>query len=194
MTKRYNHKAIEKKWQNFWEKKRYFAAKDFSDQKKQYVLFEFPYPSGAGLHVGHLRPYVGADVVARFQRMRGYNVLFPIGWDAFGLPTENYAIKNKIHPRVATDRNIKTFRKQMRQVGFQHSGTGTGRGHDVIVAAERIQDAGRQVSGGRAIPGIIRRLAATGLRPGHLDLAAGAFQEKAGRRIPVIELVRLVKP
>ena len=115
--KKYNHKAIEKKWQRYWQDNGFYAAKDFGEKKKFYVLFEFPYPSGSGLHVGHLRPYVGTDVIARWQRMEGKNVLYPIGWDAFGLPTENFAIKNKIHPRLATDRNIKNFRKQFRMIG-----------------------------------------------------------------------------
>ena len=106
---KYNPEKIEKKWQKIWEEQKLGAAEDFSAKPKYYVLFEFPYPSGAGLHVGHVRPYVGTDVIARFRRMQGYNVLFPIGWDAFGLPTENYAIKHKIHPRVATDQNIKNF-------------------------------------------------------------------------------------
>ncbi|MDO8600941.1 MAG: leucine--tRNA ligase, partial [bacterium] len=105
-------------WQEIWATKKLGAAGDFSAKQKYYVLFEFPYPSGAGLHVGHVRPYVGTDVIARFRRMQGYNVLYPIGWDAFGLPTENFAIKHKIHPRVATDRNIKNFKKQMKAVGI----------------------------------------------------------------------------
>ncbi|HLC45114.1 MAG TPA: class I tRNA ligase family protein, partial [Patescibacteria group bacterium] len=116
--KRYNHRQVEKKWQKFWAAKKFFSARDFDARKKQYVLFEFPYPSGAGLHVGHLRPYVATDILARWKRMEGANVLYPIGWDAFGLPTENYAIKNKIHPRIATDRNIKTFRRQLKATGL----------------------------------------------------------------------------
>ncbi|MFH1404695.1 MAG: leucine--tRNA ligase [Patescibacteria group bacterium] len=114
----YDHKAIEQKWQKKWEKSDYGKAEDFSDKPKKYILFEFPYPSGAGLHVGHVRPYVGTDVYVRYQRLLGYNVLYPIGWDAFGLPTENFAIKNKIHPREATDQNIKTFKKQYKSIGI----------------------------------------------------------------------------
>ena len=109
---------IENKWQKFWEEQGFFAAKESSGKDKYYLLFEFPYPSGAGLHVGHPRPYVGTDVLARQARMLGKNVLFPMGWDAFGLPTENYAIKNKIHPRVATDQNIKTFKRQIKSIGI----------------------------------------------------------------------------
>jgi leucyl-tRNA synthetase len=115
---KYNPSKIEKKWQKIWKEQKLGAAEDFLAKKKYYCLFEFPYPSGAGLHVGHARTFVGTDVVARFRRMQGYNVLYPIGWDAFGLPTENFAIKNKIHPRVATDQNIKNFKKQMRALGI----------------------------------------------------------------------------
>ena len=96
--KSYDHKAIERKWQGIWEQEGAFHASDDKSQPKFYALIEFPYPSGQGLHVGHPRPYTALDIVARKRRMQGYNVLFPIGWDAFGLPTENYAIKNKIHP------------------------------------------------------------------------------------------------
>lgn len=113
----YDHQEIEKKWQEYWSKHP-FVADDFSDKEKFYLLFEFPYPSGDGLHVGHLRSYTALDVVARKLRMQGKNVLFPIGWDAYGLPTENYALKTGIHPRVATDQNIATFRKQMHSIGL----------------------------------------------------------------------------
>jgi len=116
--KRYNHKLIEKKWQKFWEQNGFYVAKDFDQKKKFYTLVEFPYPSGDGLHVGHVRSYSALDVIARYHRMLGKNVLYPIGWDAFGLPTENYAIKNKIHPRVATDKNVKNFRKQLKALGL----------------------------------------------------------------------------
>jgi len=115
--KKYNFKAIEKKWQKFWEQNKSFAAQD-SGKDKFYALVEFPYPSGDGLHVGHVRSYTAIDTVARYQRMLGKNVLYPIGWDAFGLPTENFAIKNKIHPRVATDRNVKNFKRQMKSLGL----------------------------------------------------------------------------
>src|SRR3989344_3888432 len=97
----YDPKKIEKKWQTKWEQSGIYQAKD-SGKNKWYSLFEFPYPSGDGLHVGHLRPYIGMDVISRKRRMQGYNVLFPIGWDAFGLPTENYAIKTGIHPEKVT--------------------------------------------------------------------------------------------
>ncbi len=113
----YPHSEIEKKWQERWQKA-LMAGDDFSDREKFYLLFEFPYPSGDGLHVGHLRSYTALDVIARKLRMQGKNVLFPIGWDAFGLPTENYALKTGIHPRVATDKNIETFRRQMQSIGL----------------------------------------------------------------------------
>ncbi len=117
---KYDHKAIEQKWQKEWEDKKTFAAEDFSDKEKFYTLVEFPYPSGAGLHVGHVRSYAALDAVSRKKRMDGYNVLYPIGWDAFGLPTENYAIKNKIHPaKVAAD-NIATFKRQLQSIGISY--------------------------------------------------------------------------
>lgn len=118
MSERYQPNEIEQKWQKRWEEENADRAEDFSKQPKAYVLFEFPYPSGDGLHVGHARPYSAMDAVARTMRLQGKNVLFPIGWDAFGLPTENYAIKNRIHPRTATDRNIATFRRQMKELGL----------------------------------------------------------------------------
>ena len=96
---KYNHKTTEQKWQKIWEEKGVFHAEENSDKEKFYALIEFPYPSGQGLHVGHPRPYTALDTVARKRRLQGYNVLYPIGWDAFGLPTENYAIKNHIHPK-----------------------------------------------------------------------------------------------
>ncbi|MEK7068126.1 MAG: class I tRNA ligase family protein, partial [Patescibacteria group bacterium] len=114
----YNHKKIEIKWQKFWEESGLYKAQDFSKKKKKYVLIEFPYPSGAGLHVGHVRSYTALDIMSRMLRLQGYNVLYPIGWDAFGLPTENYAIKHKIHPRTATEENIKTFRRQLKSLGL----------------------------------------------------------------------------
>ena len=114
----YDPKAIEKKWQDIWEKKGVFYASGDRSKPKYYALIEFPYPSGQGLHVGHPRPYTALDIVARKRRMQGYNVLFPIGWDAFGLPTENYAIKNKIHPRKVTEENIKKFKAQLKSLGF----------------------------------------------------------------------------
>lgn len=116
--KEYNPREIEKKWQDIWEEKRIFEASNDTTKKKFYALIEFPYPSGQGLHVGHPRPYTAMDIVARKRRLEGYNVLFPIGWDAFGLPTENYAIKNKIHPRIVTEQNIKRFKEQLKSIGF----------------------------------------------------------------------------
>ena len=104
---------MENKWLKFWEEHPdFFRAKDDSERPKKYVLVEFPYPSGSGLHIGHTFSFTGGDVYARFKRMQGYNVLFPMGWDAFGLPAENYAIKNKIHPREATEKNIETYKRQ----------------------------------------------------------------------------------
>lgn len=111
-------KEIDKKWQKVWEDEKCFEAKDFSDKKKFYGLIEFPYPSGAGLHVGHVRAFMGMEVQARMKRLQGQNVLFPIGFDAFGLPTENYAMKMGIHPRKVTDDNIATFTNQLKSVGF----------------------------------------------------------------------------
>ena len=115
---KYDHKLIEPKWQKIWEDKGVFEAKDDSDKKKFYALVEFPYPSGAGMHVGHIKAYSGLEVVSRKRRMEGYNVLFPIGFDAYGLPTENYAIKTHIHPRQVTDTNIERFTSQLKKVGF----------------------------------------------------------------------------
>ncbi len=115
---RYNYAEIEKKWQRKWEEANVFEAVTGSSKPKYYTLVEFPYPSGAGLHVGHPRGYTAMDIISRKRRMEGYNVLFPIGWDAFGLPTENYAIKTGIHPRIATDANIKHFREQLKALGF----------------------------------------------------------------------------
>ena len=116
--KDYRPQEIEPKWQKIWEEKGLFKAKDFSDKPKFYGLIEFPYPSGAGLHVGHIRAFTSMEVIARKRRLQGYNVLFPIGWDAFGLPTENYAMKTNQHPRIVTDRNIKTFVSQLKRVGY----------------------------------------------------------------------------
>ncbi|KKR43508.1 leucine--tRNA ligase [Candidatus Nomurabacteria bacterium RIFOXYB1_FULL_39_16] len=116
--KEYDHKKIEKKWQTIWEKNGIYHAKDFSQKPKYYSLVEFPYPSGAGLHIGHPRSYTGVDIISRKRRMEGFNVLYPIGWDAFGLPTENYAIKTGKDPRVVTKKNTDTFRKQLKSIGF----------------------------------------------------------------------------
>ena len=115
---KYDHKRIEKKWQDRWEEAGvYHASNDFT-KPKYYALVEFPYPSGQGLHVGHPRPYTALDIVARKRRMQGYNVLYPIGWDAFGLPTENYAIKNHVHPAEVTKKNIARFKQQIRSLGI----------------------------------------------------------------------------
>ena len=114
----YDYKRIEKKWQNVWDEKNAFAAKQDFTLPKYYALVEFPYPSGQGLHVGHPRPYTALDIVSRKKRMQGYNVLFPMGWDAFGLPTENYAIKNKIHPKVVTEKNVARFKSQLKALGL----------------------------------------------------------------------------
>lgn len=115
---KYNHKKIEKKWQKKWAKDKLYAAKNFSKKRKSYLLIEFPYPSGDGLHVGHPRPYIGMDIIARKRRAEGNNVLYPIGWDAFGLPTENYALKTGIHPREVTKKNTDTFRRQIKSLGL----------------------------------------------------------------------------
>ena len=118
MEKVYNPKEIERKWQKIWEEEKAFAASQDFTRPKYYALVEFPYPSGQGLHVGHPRPYTALDIVARKRRMEGYNVLYPMGWDAFGLPTENYAIKNHIHPRIVTKNNVKRFKEQLQTLGY----------------------------------------------------------------------------
>jgi len=114
----YPFKEIEKKWQNLWLEKQSFTAPDKSSKPKYYVLTEFPYPSAEGLHVGHPRSFTAMDIIARKRRMEGYNVLFPIGWDAFGLPAENYAIKHNVHPRESTGKNIANFKRQLKMLGF----------------------------------------------------------------------------
>ncbi len=116
--KAYDHLKIEKAWQNTWEKSKIYEAKSNSKKKKFYGLIEFPYPSGAGLHVGHVRSNTAMDIICRKRRMENYNVLYPIGWDAFGLPTENFAIKTGIHPKIVTKQNSDTFRKQLKMLGF----------------------------------------------------------------------------
>ena len=115
---KYNHQAIEPKWQKIWEEKGVFHASNDASKEKFYALIEFPYPSGQGLHVGHPRPYTALDTVARKKRLQGLNVLYPIGWDAFGLPTENYAIKNHVHPEIVTKNNIERFKKQIQSLGI----------------------------------------------------------------------------
>lgn len=116
--KNYDYKNIEKKWQDRWEKECCFHAENGSEKEPFYCLIEFPYPSGQGLHVGHPRSYTALDIIARKRRMQGYNVLYPIGWDAFGLPTENFAIKNKIHPKTVTEKNVANFTRQLKMLGF----------------------------------------------------------------------------
>ncbi len=118
MSSSYKHLEIEKKWQEIWEDKGVFHASDSHEKPKFYALVEFPYPSGQGLHVGHPRSYTAIDIIARKRRMQGFNVLYPMGWDAFGLPTENYAIKNNIHPAIVTKNNIKRFKKQLQSQGY----------------------------------------------------------------------------
>lgn len=117
---KYDHKAIEKKWQDRWSAEKAFESNDTSAKKKQYVLDMFPYPSGAGLHVGHVEGYTATDIYSRFKRMKGFEVIHPMGWDAFGLPAENYAIKTKVHPKITTEEAIKTFRSQMDSLGLSY--------------------------------------------------------------------------
>ena len=118
MAELYNHKVIEPKWQSIWDDEKAFAAPNDYSKPKFYALVEFPYPSGQGLHVGHPRPYTALDIVARKRRMQGYNVLYPMGWDAFGLPTENFAIKNNIHPKIVTKNNVARFKDQLHSLGY----------------------------------------------------------------------------
>jgi len=118
MNKEYSPKDIEKKWQDIWDREEAFKVGVDRTKPKYYALVEFPYPSGQGLHVGHPRPYTAMDIVSRKRRMQGYNVLFPMGWDAFGLPTENYAIKNKIHPKIVTRNNVEHFKNQLKALGY----------------------------------------------------------------------------
>ena len=122
---KYDFSAIEKKWQDKWDAEHIFEAQDNSEKPKFFGLVEFPYPSGAGMHVGHIKAYSGLEVVSRKKRMQGYNVLFPIGFDAFGLPTENSAIKFNTHPRILTDANIERFTNQLKRVGFSFDWTRT---------------------------------------------------------------------
>lgn len=118
MAEMYNHHTVEKKWQKIWDDEKAFQTKNDFSKPKFYALVEFPYPSGQGLHVGHPRPYTALDIVARKRRMQGYNVLYPMGWDAFGLPTENYAIKNQIHPKEVTRNNVARFKEQLHSLGY----------------------------------------------------------------------------
>ncbi|MEY8522597.1 leucine--tRNA ligase [Lachnospiraceae bacterium 38-10] len=118
MSEVYNHREVEQKWQKIWDDEQAFATSEDYSKPKYYALVEFPYPSGQGLHVGHPRPYTAMDIVSRKRRMQGYNVLFPMGWDAFGLPTENYAIANKIHPKIVTKNNVGRFKEQLHSLGY----------------------------------------------------------------------------
>ncbi len=118
MSEVYNHREVEQKWQRIWDDEQAFATSEDYSKPKYYALVEFPYPSGQGLHVGHPRPYTAMDIVSRKRRMQGYNVLFPMGWDAFGLPTENYAIANKIHPKIVTKNNVERFKEQLHSLGY----------------------------------------------------------------------------
>ena len=118
MAELYNHREVESKWQKVWDDEKAFKTSDDYSKPKYYALVEFPYPSGQGLHVGHPRPYTALDIVARKRRMQGYNVLYPMGWDAFGLPTENYAIQNHIHPRIVTENNVARFKGQLHALGY----------------------------------------------------------------------------
>jgi methionyl-tRNA synthetase len=120
---KYDFREIESKWQKRWEDEKVFEAVDFSEKPKFFSMVEFPYPSGAGMHVGHIKAYSGLEVVSRKRRMQGYNVLYPMGWDAFGAPAEQYAIKNHIHPKAAVKENIATFKKQMQTLGFSFDWT-----------------------------------------------------------------------
>jgi len=116
----YDHKTIEKKWQKIWQETDLYKTKEDSKNPKYYILDMFPYPSGVGLHVGHPKGYIATDILARMRLMQGYNVLHPMGFDAFGLPAENYAIQNKIHPRIATEKNVATYKKQLEILGFSY--------------------------------------------------------------------------
>ncbi|MCH9613675.1 MAG: Leucine--tRNA ligase [Chlamydiia bacterium] len=116
----YQHKEIEKKWQNFWDKRKLFAASEDQSKPKYYILDMFPYPSGAGLHVGHVTGYTATDILARYKRMKGFNVLHPMGWDSFGLPAEQYAVRTGTHPQITTEKNINTYREQLKSLGFSY--------------------------------------------------------------------------
>lgn len=120
MKKKYDHRSIEKKWQKYWLDNKIFKATSNSNKPKYYILDMFPYPSGAGLHVGHVTGYTGTDIMARYMRQKGYNVLHPMGWDSFGLPAEQYAIRTGTHPRITTKKNIDTYRKQLQSLGFSY--------------------------------------------------------------------------
>lgn len=120
LSSAYNHHAIESKWQQYWEKNKVFQAPRTPGSKKKYILDMFPYPSGAGLHVGHPEGYTATDILARYWRMVGYDVLHPMGWDAFGLPAEQHAISTGTHPATTTEVNIATFKRQLKSLGFSY--------------------------------------------------------------------------
>ncbi|MEG1980569.1 MAG: class I tRNA ligase family protein, partial [Victivallaceae bacterium] len=120
MASEYDFKSIEQKWQDYWDKHKTFKTPDVSEKPKYYVLDMFPYPSGAGLHVGHPEGYTATDIVCRYKRMRNFNVLHPMGWDAFGLPAEQYAIETGTHPSITTEKNINNFRRQIKALGFSY--------------------------------------------------------------------------
>ena len=120
MQQKYDHTAIEKKWQEKWEKEGTFVTTYDPSRPKYYVLDMFPYPSGSGLHVGHLVGYTATDIIARYKRMKGFSVLHPMGWDSFGLPAEQYAVRTGTHPRTTTKANIDNFRRQLQSVGFSY--------------------------------------------------------------------------
>src|SRR3990172_1431035 len=117
---KYDHRKIEKKWQKFWEDNKTFKAAEDPNKEKYYILDMFPYPSGAGLHVGHVTGYTATDIIARYMRTKGYNVLHPMGWDSFGLPAEQYAIRTGTHPAKTTEENINTYRRQLKSLGFSY--------------------------------------------------------------------------
>ena len=117
MHKRFNHKEIEAKWQEEWAKEGTYKTTENTNKPKAYILDMFPYPSGEGLHVGHPKGYIATDIYSRFKRMTGHQVLHPMGWDAFGLPAENFAIKNKIHPSIAVEKNVARFKEQLNKLG-----------------------------------------------------------------------------
>ena len=116
----YDHKKIESKWQKYWLENKTFRAEDASDKPKYYSLDMFPYPSGSGLHVGHPEGYTATDIISRYKRLTGHNVLHPIGWDAFGLPAEQHAVKTGTHPRVTTKKNVDNFRRQIQSIGLSY--------------------------------------------------------------------------
>ncbi|MDN3507491.1 MAG: class I tRNA ligase family protein, partial [Simkaniaceae bacterium] len=117
---KYHPQVIEKKWQEFWKVNKTFKAEIDHSKQKYYILDMFPYPSGAGLHVGHVTGYTATDVVARYKRQKGYNVLHPMGWDSFGLPAEQYAVRTGTHPAITTEKNIDTYRRQLQMLGFSY--------------------------------------------------------------------------